>query len=272
MNAGYVVRVASGPATGTMAPLDRPLIVGREGDLLLVDPTVSRRHLRVEPSKHGAAVTDLGSPAGTHLNGSPVEPGHGWQPGAELRLGRSTLQLLWFQRFHDAAASPALVFDSPVTVRRGPGPPQTGWVVTVRDGLAIGRDRGSDVLLDDPGVSRRHAVVLVDDDGVYLEDQGSAAGTWLNQQRVYARAALGDGATIQFGTTRATFVDPGAAAGPLSVRVLCEGAQQTEVVTMEGIGGINRRGGERGARRRTRCARGAPVAVPQRGWHPAAPR
>jgi len=233
MNAGYVVRVASGPATGTMAPVDRPLIVGREGDLLVADTTVSRRHLRVEPRKHGPTVTDLGSAAGTHLNGSPVVPGLAWQPGAELRLGRSTLRLLWFQRFHDAAASPVLVFDSSSADGRGPGPPGTGRGITVHSGLTIGRDPGCDVVLDDPSVSRHHAVVHVDDDGVYLEDQGSAAGTWLNQQRVHARAALGDGATIQFGTTKATFADPGAAAGPLSVRVLCEGAQQAEVVTME---------------------------------------
>ena len=52
----------------------------------------------------------------------------------------------------------------------------------------IGRDAGADVMLDDPGVSRRHAELRITHDGphlqVVLRDLGSTNGTYLNGEQV----------------------------------------------------------------------------------------
>jgi DNA-binding NtrC family response regulator len=46
-----------------------------------------------------------------------------------------------------------------------------------RGEVVIGREEPADLVVDDPSVSRRHARLVVDDDGVKLEDLGSKNGT-----------------------------------------------------------------------------------------------
>jgi predicted component of type VI protein secretion system len=74
-------------------------------------------------------------------------------------------------------------------------------------GLVVGRGTGSDVRIDDPGVSRRHAEfrVRVGGDGAHvtLVDLGSTNGTLVNGHRVQ-HAVLGDGSVVQVGATRIT--------------------------------------------------------------------
>jgi len=48
----------------------------------------------------------------------------------------------------------------------------------------IGRSVGCKVVLDDSQVSRRHARVTVSDDGVVVEDLGSANGVFVNDERI----------------------------------------------------------------------------------------
>jgi len=66
---------------------------------------------------------------------------------------------------------------------------------------SVGRDYGNDVLLDDPSVSRRHAVLEVAPGGVDLRDAGSTYGTLVNGLRVSARrVVVGD--EVAFGAER----------------------------------------------------------------------
>lgn len=58
--------------------------------------------------------------------------------------------------------------------------PDSGSFVPLRPGVtAIGRDPGCQLQLHDPEVSRRHAVITLDAEGVWLTDTGSANGTFL---------------------------------------------------------------------------------------------
>jgi len=64
--------------------------------------------------------------------------------------------------------------------------------------VRIGRHRACDVVLDNPAVSRVHAEITTDDDGVWIEDQGSANGVSVNGRRVQ-REALRDGDVVTIG-------------------------------------------------------------------------
>jgi len=65
--------------------------------------------------------------------------------------------------------------------------------------LVAGRDIACDLPILDPGVSRRHVELRVDEDGVSLTDLASRNGTWINGTRVeQGRAHPGD--TVNFGT------------------------------------------------------------------------
>jgi hypothetical protein len=68
--------------------------------------------------------------------------------------------------------------------------------------LILGREHGSaDLVLDDPGVSRRHARVLPENGGVILEDLGSSNGTYVNGERITGPVELGAGDEVQLGAT-----------------------------------------------------------------------
>lgn len=68
----------------------------------------------------------------------------------------------------------------------------------------LGRDDGV-TMVDDATVSRRHALLVVDGDGVSIEDLGSRNGTWLGDQQVTGRAPVREGETIRLGSARFTY-------------------------------------------------------------------
>lgn len=64
--------------------------------------------------------------------------------------------------------------------------------------LVVGRELSCELPILDSGVSRRHAEVRADEQGVALSDLGSRNGTWVNGTRIHqARAQVGD--TVAFG-------------------------------------------------------------------------
>ncbi|HVR44771.1 MAG TPA: FHA domain-containing protein [Thermoanaerobaculia bacterium] len=69
----------------------------------------------------------------------------------------------------------------------------------------IGRDDAADVLLDAPGISRRHARVVVDSSGASLEDLGSKNGTFLGTRKVVALTPLREGDPIVIARIAAVF-------------------------------------------------------------------
>lgn len=68
-----------------------------------------------------------------------------------------------------------------------------------RPELIIGRDPASDILIDSPGVSRRHARVYQQEGAVWLEDLGSRNGTFVNGLRLGAPRRLESNDEVRLG-------------------------------------------------------------------------
>jgi hypothetical protein len=68
----------------------------------------------------------------------------------------------------------------------------------------IGRGSEADIIVDDPGISRKHLEIRVTPDGVIATDLGSTNGTFVEGHQVPA-ATLVDGNTITIGRTRILF-------------------------------------------------------------------
>ena len=113
--------------------------------------------------------------------------------------------------------------DAPTSVQR-PVPPRQAPPLSVHDRpwleidgerypliaamTVLGRDESADVVLDDPGISRRHCEVRVTNDGphlvAHLRDLHSTNGTFVNGESTDG-VRLSDGDTITVGRTHATF-------------------------------------------------------------------
>ena len=72
----------------------------------------------------------------------------------------------------------------------------------------LGRDDTADIVVDDPGVSRRHSEIRVTTDGPHLitsiRDLNSTNGTFVNGDRISSQR-LQDGDRVTLGRTSATF-------------------------------------------------------------------
>jgi DNA-binding winged helix-turn-helix (wHTH) protein len=104
------------------------------------------------------------------------------------------------------------VVEEPVQMPSGQPVGSSCWLLweTRRIPLAVGENRvGRDpavaVWFDLPGVSRQHAVIIINEGEATLSDLGSKNGTSLRGQRLTAPARLRDGDEIRFGTVRMVF-------------------------------------------------------------------
>ena len=189
---------------GSLPPSPQGLTIGRDAaraHIVLNHPNVSGRHMTFQPST--LSVIDHGSTAGTWLNKqqcvpeqpSPVDPhaliGVGAVP-VPVQLLLQLAQLLGCGSAAQgrgaephAAAAPA--------VAAGAEPPRKkhktviGQIQLAGAGeqrQTIGRTPENDITIPHPQVSSRHAVLVKVGSQLFLEDRGSANGTYVRGQRI----------------------------------------------------------------------------------------
>ena len=78
--------------------------------------------------------------------------------------------------------------------------PAAGRTVDIDEEVVIGRE-DTDLEIDDPELSRRHAVVRRFANRLQVEDLGSTNGTYVDGTRIAEPTLLGGGAQIKIGTT-----------------------------------------------------------------------
>ena len=83
---------------------------------------------------------------------------------------------------------------------------KTESVALEREWTRVGRSLAADVRFDDPTVSRRHALIVRQPDGVRVLDDRSLNGVFVNGERVDWRV-LADGDEIVVGRYRLTFLE-----------------------------------------------------------------
>lgn len=64
---------------------------GRQSDIVLNDPNVSRQHAEIRPRGGSWVLTDLGSTNGSQINGRRIDGSEVLRPGDEIELGASVM-------------------------------------------------------------------------------------------------------------------------------------------------------------------------------------
>jgi ABC-type multidrug transport system ATPase subunit/pSer/pThr/pTyr-binding forkhead associated (FHA) protein len=131
-------------------------------DLVVSSPVVSGTHCRLSEHDHGFVLEDLGSTNGTWIEGTRLSPHQpiAVTPQQTITLGR-TVPLPWPQA-------------QPANTGRVPAP-------SAVHSVTIGRSPSSDVVLDYPMISSRHAVIESRDGQYYIQDTKSLNGTSINR-------------------------------------------------------------------------------------------
>jgi len=115
----------------------------------------------------------------------------------------------------EGPAAPVARHDPAPTARPHANPDQRPWFDVDGDRYpllsaitVLGRDNTADVILDDPGISRRHTEIRVTNDGPHLvasiRDLGSTNGTFVNGERITSQH-LNDGDRVNVGRTTLTY-------------------------------------------------------------------
>lgn len=79
---------------------------------------------------------------------------------------------------------------------------------TVSEAIRVGRDPSCDLTLSSGKCSRVHAKLFVEDDALWVEDQGSTNGTLVNRNKIKKRTRLENGDIVQFGDVRFRVIAP----------------------------------------------------------------
>jgi pSer/pThr/pTyr-binding forkhead associated (FHA) protein len=74
------------------------------------------------------------------------------------------------------------------------------------DSMRIGRSLSADLRFEDPTVSRRHAVLVSESDGIRVLDDRSLNGVFVNGERIVSQL-LSDGDEVVVGRYRLRFAD-----------------------------------------------------------------
>lgn len=190
----------------------------RDNRVVLGAAGVAAHHARLEVDGRGLTLSVLDPRAHTHLNARPVREKGIVRLGDVLSV--DTVQIV-IKPERDEIIRTALPGDAspadaetrartipPKVVLRGVSGAQFGRIVPVRGRLTIGRGSECDLSLDEPEMSRKHAVIENNGDGIYLRDLGSSNGTFVNGVRV-RDAVLHPGDQIAFDRNRFLLEAPG---------------------------------------------------------------
>ena len=184
---------------------DHPLRLGRtpDNDIVIANPVVSAHHAEIAPQAGGYTITDLDSRNGLTCDGQRIKS-RPLRAGAVVAIADQVT--IRFQPAMGFVTQPA-----PGAVEKETEPQlfETAGKKTIR----IGRAVDNDLQLDDPRVSRYHAVIERIGARYRIRDLRSHNGTFVNGERVDARRELflAEGDVINIGGARLNFIPEGLA-------------------------------------------------------------
>jgi len=209
----------------------QPLVrIGRSkgSDIHLPALEVSIDHAEIRSGLEGDFIIDKSSRNGTVVNGNPIVPARRrlLRDGDSIRICgfvigyRSGLAAPGDQGMQRARADEYAFVHDVVRSRRkrvdaganliilnGPQAERKIGLPDPVHHISIGRDEKCELCLDDASLSREHALLHIDWEGVSIEDAGSKNGIRVNETVVrYQR--LRDGDEIHLGATVLAFCDP----------------------------------------------------------------
>lgn len=212
----------------------RTILLGRDdsADFKLPLATISRHHARVSQADNVYVIEDLGSTHGTLVNGKPMLKNEKrvLRDGDVIDITRAKItctiaanQVASMDPGEDTQAMAVKAVQG-ILGRLGEAQSE-GPFIRIISGAdegkrfplsgnlsewSFGRSRECECVLNDPNVSRRHALIKKDWNGFIIQDLGSRNGILINDRLIRKPRRLADKDEITIGPMRLIFIDPDA--------------------------------------------------------------
>ncbi|MCH9611998.1 MAG: hypothetical protein S4CHLAM102_04800 [Chlamydiia bacterium] len=222
-----------GPFAGAIFPVGEELtsVIGRDPDssnVLLEDPMVSRKHASIEQADGQFFIENQSSVNPVTINSNPVVEKTLLSEGDVLQVGSTLFRFTLEDPRQEVVEEVEEAIDEGLTLSENDpfslmDEESARWMLKVISGpnsgaefginpgqtLVIGKDPAEcDVIFQDLSVSRRHAKVVVDEEGqAFVEDLKSRNGTLLGGIVIKEKAALTSQDLISMGTTSFLMID-----------------------------------------------------------------
>jgi prepilin-type processing-associated H-X9-DG protein len=196
---------------------EKGIVLGRAGggaDVDIPDQSVSRRHATIRRSGGRPVLDDLDSTNGTEVDGKRLSKAQGapLTDGAVIRLGKYEL-VVSIEEDLGPGPAPTSGMRAGAILLSGFDPQGNAIQHVVNPGgkaagpaqfkpiTSIGRDATNDLRLESTSVSRRHAIIGVDETGTLgILDLGSANGTFVDGHAAGEKPIpVGKAKTVVFG-------------------------------------------------------------------------
>jgi pSer/pThr/pTyr-binding forkhead associated (FHA) protein len=186
-------------------------------EIVLPDPNLSPRHATLWVQNDSLFLRDDGSEAGTFVNEARLSAGQPFQlrVGDRLRLAATVFSVAAASA-HGVTAPPPDVVTTALGMSPVAAAVPTSFALLLPDGrrfnltrqTRVGRDLSCNIRLDDAMISGHHATLWLQQNVLYLRDEHSTNGTFLNDTRLPAGepAPLRPGDRLRLGRTDLTVV------------------------------------------------------------------
>lgn len=182
-------------------------VIGRslQSDIILPSENVSRSHARLFTRGGRCFIEDAGSSNGVFLNGRRVRQAQEIVRSGQIKVGDFYLHI-------DTTADGAMDGAATYCVLEAASPGLAGRTYSIGRPVSIlGRGRDCTTTIIDPSVSRVHATLWADADGILrIEDLRSANGTFVNGERT-TTAVLNAGDRLRLGNVEFVVQQPAGA-------------------------------------------------------------
>lgn len=209
---------------GEHAPVDlgdgtHVLGSGADSKIIVPAPGVAPRHAEVLVQGESYKIRPVHTDQPIQVNGIRILNSSPIKPGDLLFFGEVRCRVVAVDK---AAASPISVKRNqeeddgrtkvrsalPKFVLRGVSGPTFGKVFPITGPTVIGRQDGCDITIATEELSRRHCELRPTPDGLWVEDLGSANGTFINDKRI-TRELIRAGDELRLDTLRFQVLAPG---------------------------------------------------------------
>ncbi|MEH6823592.1 MAG: FHA domain-containing protein [Motiliproteus sp.] len=174
------------------------LTIGQDesNDVALQEHGISDFHAEIRVEGDGLYLVDLLSGKGTYVNDQSVSKRHKLEAWDVIKISSVELEVVdpAKHRPSDWALKAELELLS-------------GQFFPIQGTLLVGREQDCDLIINDQMLSRHHARLWLEDEGLNIEDLDSANGTFVNGQRI-DRAEIQSGDEIRFDSAAFSVIGP----------------------------------------------------------------